>query len=191
MQSAISVLFLAVTLQVLAAGGGIESSPHDFTFTTDQVHVGCAACHHPHTPTGVPARWQLGPERTRPFLLYQTRAGLPDRSTLICLSCHDGVVATEIPVGTGATVVSQIGRSHGVSGERLSVSFGSHPVGVPYAERERKFVPKATVEAGGIRLPGGRVECISCHDPHGTSGIKHLLVKSDRRSALCLSCHRL
>ena len=38
-------------------------------------------------------------------------------------------------------------------------------------------------------LPDGRVECISCHDHHEEEGLPHLLVISNKRSALCLTCH--
>jgi predicted CXXCH cytochrome family protein len=192
MQALVSLVLVVSSVSGLIAIAGFEGSPHDFAFATSDKRVGCMACHHPHTPSGKALRWHMGPERTRPFSLYQTRAGLPDRSTLICLSCHDGAIASEIAVGGGGIIASQIGRSHSVWGEQLSVSTGSHPVGVPYVEHNPKYVSKAAIEAeGAIRLPGGRVECISCHDPHGKSGYRHLLVKPDRRSALCLSCHRL
>jgi predicted CXXCH cytochrome family protein len=44
-------------------------------------------------------------------------------------------------------------------------------------------------KTGRVRLPDGRIECVSCHDPHNTAGIDKLLVMSNRRSALCLTCH--
>jgi predicted CXXCH cytochrome family protein len=40
-----------------------------------------------------------------------------------------------------------------------------------------------------VRLPDGRVECVSCHDPHNQSGTQAMLAVSNRRSALCLTCH--
>ena len=42
---------------------------------------------------------------------------------------------------------------------------------------------------GTVTLPGGRVECISCHDPHNAAGEANMLVTSNARSALCLTCH--
>ncbi|MBN4058944.1 cytochrome c3 family protein [bacterium AH-315-J04] len=39
-------------------------------------------------------------------------------------------------------------------------------------------------------MPNGRVECTSCHDPHNQSGAPYMLVKSNARSALCLTCHK-
>ncbi len=65
-----------------------------------------------------------------------------------------------------------------------------HPIGVSYPAGRRGFRPMAFVQAEGkIRLPQGRIECVSCHDPHNASGAAKMLVMSNRRSALCLSCH--
>ena len=36
-------------------------------------------------------------------------------------------------------------------------------------------------------LFNNRVECISCHNPHASAA--KLLIKSNQRSALCLTCH--
>ena len=44
---------------------------------------------------------------------------------------------------------------------------------------------------GAVKLPDGRIQCISCHDPHNTGRHAGMLVKSDHRSNLCLTCHRL
>jgi predicted CXXCH cytochrome family protein len=40
-------------------------------------------------------------------------------------------------------------------------------------------------------LPGGRIQCVTCHDPHNSGRHEGMLVKSNRRSRLCLSCHRI
>jgi predicted CXXCH cytochrome family protein len=64
-----------------------------------------------------------------------------------------------------------------------------HPIGVPIPQDRREYRSSAMVAASGIPLPEGRVECVSCHDPHNQQGLDDLLVKSNRRSALCLTCH--
>jgi len=191
MQSLAPLLLLALVLPVLTGLGGIEGGPHDLAFPTGGGHVGCVACHHPHTPAGKIARWQAVDDKTARFSFYRPRIGLPDKSTLTCLSCHDGAIADVIPVASARMMGHQIGRSHAGFDSRINVSLGSHPVGVRYPQHGRDFVSKTSVEGRqGIRLPEGRVGCISCHDPHGTSGHKYMLVKSNRRSALCLSCHQ-
>ena len=47
-----------------------------------------------------------------------------------------------------------------------------------------------TAVLGKVLLPDGKIECTSCHDPHNQSGQPHMLVKSNRGSALCLTCHK-
>lgn len=192
MQSAIIFLLTTTILWGLAGPAGIEESPHSFSYWPEQTEGGCLTCHHPHRPTAEVPRWQMPLERSRGFALYKSAPGLPSQSTLMCLSCHDGAVADEIHLADDKITVSQIGRSTAMISQRVKFPLGSHPVAVRYDQGNEKMVPRATVEADKrIRLPNGRVECISCHDPHGTGGYEHLLVKSNKRSALCLSCHRL
>ncbi|MCC7291420.1 MAG: hypothetical protein IT449_05075 [Phycisphaerales bacterium] len=110
----------------------------------------------------------------------------PGPTSLVCLSCHDGTVAS-----------SAIGGAHALlSGVRdgFDVPDGfvwrDHPIGVEYPAQKKGYVPLSKLEAQGhIRLPGQRVECVSCHDPHNAAGEPYLLSVSNRRSALCLSCH--
>lgn len=110
----------------------------------------------------------------------------PGPTSLICLSCHDGTVAT-----------SAIGGAHALlSGVRdgFDVPDGfvwrDHPIGIEYPLQKKGYEPLSKIEAQGhIRLPGQRVECVSCHDPHNAAGEPYLLSVSNRRSALCLSCH--
>jgi predicted CXXCH cytochrome family protein len=120
----------------------------------------------------------------------QRRVFIPDEYTpgptsLICLSCHDGTVAT-----------STIGSSHAMlagvrEGFSMPGGFGlrDHPIGVSYPANPREYRPQSFVSKSKIRLPEGRIECVSCHDPHNVAGIKHMLWTSNRRSALCLTCH--
>jgi predicted CXXCH cytochrome family protein len=97
-----------------------------------------------------------------------------DADTRTCLSCHDGLMSADIAMGTG--------RSTEVARE--------HPIGVNMAVRASD--PELALRHpdlldGRIRLAEGRVGCTSCHSPF--SGKKRLLVMSNQRSQLCLSCH--
>jgi len=148
----------------------------------------------PHAGSGPGTEQTLEAARRAVLELYrlegQRSTFEPDRYTpgptsLICLGCHDGTVA-----------VSTIGTSHAMlSSERAAFDLpdGSvwrdHPVGVPYPADPRRYRPRTAVEKRGIRLPDGRLDCVSCHDPHGTTGLDNLLIVSNRRSALCLACH--
>jgi predicted CXXCH cytochrome family protein len=68
-----------------------------------------------------------------------------------------------------------------------------HPIGIAYPIADPRYHPVASLSAPDSRipLPDGRVQCISCHDPHNTGRHPAMLVRSNRGSGLCLSCHRL
>lgn len=102
------------------------------------------------------------------------------RSTRLCLGCHDGTIASRIELGQPV--------SEHVASARVNFRH-DHPVGVAYPRTDRGYHPAARVRRQGIRLPDGRVECVSCHDPHNTWGQPAMLAASNRRSALCLTCH--
>ena len=95
-----------------------------------------------------------------------------------CLSCHDGTVARD--VGIRASEVSE--------GSHVS----SHPVGVPQEPRlgRKSIAPMVPAVAVNhrVRLFDGNVGCGSCHSLYSRE--EKLLVMSNFRSALCLSCHR-
>ena len=93
-------------------------------------------------------------------------AGVSSRSdSLVCLSCHDGVMAPD----------------------RLR-----HPIGMVYdaspLRRAGTLKPSASL-APSIALEGGRVGCSSCHDL--SSALPSKLVLANTGSALCFACHRL
>lgn len=108
--------------------------------------------------------------------VQNTGGGFLDEHSVECLSCHDGVI-------------SKMGGVKIRSGE-FKHSIGlSHPVGVEYPAMspQNDFVDKATLPED-IKLFQGKVGCLSCHSPYG--GGKSFLVVENRRSALCLACHK-
>jgi predicted CXXCH cytochrome family protein len=168
---------------------GVIGGPHDFTTVGGDA---CSACHIPHIQAIVPT---TQPTATQPAVamfriagqrrVFVTNRYTPGPTSLICLSCHDGTVST-----------STIGASHSMLAgvrEGFAVPEGfvwrDHPIGVPYPIAPRDYHPAAFVIKQKMRLPDGRIECVSCHDPHNVAGVKHLLWTSNRRSALCLTCH--
>jgi predicted CXXCH cytochrome family protein len=66
-----------------------------------------------------------------------------------------------------------------------------HPIGVRYTQRRAagaaSLVPASALDSR-IQLFDNQVGCNSCHSPFSTE--KGLLVMSNERSGLCLSCHR-
>jgi predicted CXXCH cytochrome family protein len=175
-------------------GWKVIGGSHDFSDKGDMAGA-CKACHIPHVQvaqvTTRPAAPSTQPAAAMFRIGGQRRVFEPDRympgpTSLICLGCHDGTVAT-----------STIGSSHALLAgfrEGFAVPDGfvwrDHPIGVPYPSGDREYRPLAFVVAQGkMRLPEGRIECITCHDPHGERGFEDLLVMSNKRSALCLNCH--
>ena len=102
--------------------------------------------------------------------------GVPDRESGLCMSCHDGTIAME---------------SGGRSREAIHPD-ESHPVGVRYASGGRHRDGNGTLVSPAsldprLRLFGEEVGCGTCHSPYSKQ--RNLLVMSNVKSKLCLSCH--
>lgn len=102
-----------------------------------------------------------------------------DAESRSCLGCHDGIAASESDRMPGFAM--------GHDG------MGGHPIGVrllPHGRSPRgdgaRYVDPARLD-GRIRLFDGGVGCGSCHSVY--SGRDQLLVVSNFKSGLCLSCH--
>lgn len=97
-----------------------------------------------------------------------------DRVSLLCIGCHEGVIASSAPYST----------------KKYSNPIGhSHRIGMSYARAFRKSSdirsPRSLSPA--IMLFGGKVGCTSCHNPFKLD--KHKLSMTNEESALCLECH--
>lgn len=161
-----------------------------------QAHgMACTACHVP-VPEGTDperAAWWSPAESGVGFRMYVTTAGNKgalDGPSLLCLGCHDGVTAPDQYGGKMAGTFSMPGRA--VLGTDLS---NDHPIGIAYPPRS----PVGELLDGYFYSPRGglalttvngtsRVECTSCHDPHGTSYDK-MLRETATGSAICFGCH--
>ncbi len=187
-------VFVAIALFVSGgwALGDIEGSKHDFSNQAWSTEDMCGACHAPHRdklPATAPL-WDAKADLSRRFgtSISQVKTLTPGTGTLMCIRCHDGTIAKD---AVGAVKRDRFAnRQHpGI----FSSAHGTtdHPVGVDYPDFDKGFRPLTTVVAKGtVVLPNAKVECLSCHDPHDTSGVKYMLVTSNARSALCLTCHK-
>ncbi len=137
----------------------------------------CAACH----SAGTTDRRFHGSAFTRAHTASDARSRYADSAldadSNACLSCHDG------------TVAGDAGRH--VTSIRAGTAF-EHPLGVELLTKnagrpdEVRFVSAASLDPR-IRLFNGKVGCLSCHSVY--SKHEKLLVMSNARSALCMSCH--
>ena len=93
----------------------------------------------------------------------------------ICFSCHYG------------TIDKQINPCK--ENNCLLTHETSHPVfnRYPPAGKESKFSPSSKVEAAGIKLKGGGVTCVSCHDLMNQRDY-HLVIDNEK-GRLCKICH--
>lgn len=166
---------------------GLIGSKHDFTRNGESGRDLCLPCHTPHLVNAPLPRLDRRPTTTQPLRPYQ---GLDTELTgwsLLCLGCHDGVTASDVYSSAHAvTITDQLANS------RLgTVGLRSHPVGITYPLAAEGYHPRAAVEAGGLLLPDGRIQCTTCHDAHNTHRYRGMLRISNERSRMCLTCHRL
>lgn len=102
-------------------------------------------------------------------------------SSASCLACHDGSAGPPVAFhAAGASVGFAMGT--GASGRA-----GAHPVSVPYALGRREVALRAFGPRDpAVILPGGRVECVTCHSATGAGPRRTVL----EFSALCGGCHQ-
>ncbi|MDH5444211.1 MAG: cytochrome C [Gammaproteobacteria bacterium] len=193
----------------------ITGSAHDFssrTYTGGQI---CVTCHTPHgsnTDVTDAPLWNHT-LTTQTYTLYSSdtlnaTVGDPSGASKLCLSCHDGSVAVDSFGGTKSA-----GNTETLIGSRAVGADGlnnDHPISFVYnkalADADGALFDPATktvtIGSGAkqktgtiaaVLLPGGTLECSSCHDVHNTFTYaqtgSRLLRISDAGSKICLSCH--
>jgi len=133
----------------------------------------------------------------------------PTDAALACLSCHDGVSAMNSVINApGSGKISSTGTYIGTNPPSAkpmglviqAVGFGGdmtddHPISILYNEGRAGLRPTTTplvdffgASTVGNLLRNGKVQCVSCHDPHGT-GWSMYLRNGNTGSTLCLGCH--
>jgi predicted CXXCH cytochrome family protein len=192
-----------------ARAGTIFGSPHDFRGAPWKRSAEiCLPCHVPHSTKTQPAPLWDPELASDTFTAYsQTRqpaekseAGRwPDGMSKKCLSCHDGIAASEVFGGDPGSFADPVGY------DPVGHSPGhDHPISFIYdtalAARDRDLYDPS-VRLSGVAGSSGtidadmlfskRMECASCHDVHNTKAVPgtKLLVRDTAGSALCLTCH--
>jgi predicted CXXCH cytochrome family protein len=161
----------------------------------------CAYCHAPHSGlnTGL---WNQK-LTTQTYTTYTSgtekntgRQPALGHSSNQCLSCHDGTVAVGTTVVYGRVATSGQMNSADVFGSNMQ---SSHPFSMTTPLKDNidlvatlASTGKTADPTGAVKLIGGNVECISCHNPHVQAKDKvsqNFLVKDSSSGQLCLSCH--
>jgi predicted CXXCH cytochrome family protein len=175
----------------------------------------CELCHLPtRTPSGIAFAplWDRGAADVR-FAVFGLpsvarisedgqRRPWPGAATRLCMGCHDGLSASMV-IDRGARARPRhhvAARARAVPGRYIeepvlppTISRGvidEHPVFIPYPAQPIAagfHVPPTPDGWSDVRLVDGQVECVSCHDVHGST---FSLRRSNAGSGLCLTCHR-
>jgi len=126
--------------------------------------------------------------------------------SLLCMSCHDGVVAMNAysqtsgssqnaGVGTGGKITSTAGFKGDMNNH--------HPMGFNYqtvqtadaeiAATNVVMVPGTSTTIGDLLYGTNKtMECVTCHDVHNTqnqTNAERFLWRSNNESNFCLTCH--
>ncbi len=157
----------------------------------------CIFCHTPHNATPDSPLWnrELEPQVYTVYASPTLGAGVlpqPSGPTKLCLSCHDGTVAMGAvlnPPGGIAMAGADSLPPGSLSDFGLDLS-GHHPVSFSYnaslPNLELQPLPPDDLVFGGA----DELHCSTCHDPH-RNDFGRFLVKDNRGSALCITCHQV
>ncbi len=165
---------------------GLIGSAHDFTDGDAGAHDLCTPCHVPHVQRSRLPQLDPSPAAAERLAVYTAPGVALDSTSLMCLSCHDGLSASDVFTATHAT---RLGAQFGTSPFQ-AFGQGGHPIGVRYPIAHQRYHAPAVV-GQSLPLPEGRVQCVSCHDPHNTQRHESMLIRSNGGSRLCLACHRI
>lgn len=182
---------LALVASASTASATIANGPHDLNASGGSLPA-CQYCHAPHlwaqpNMVGGPL-WNRNSPAAANFTVYSSTTldgtvvlGI---NSLTCLSCHDGatLMSGAVVNGIDPTPLAAMGATYALIGTNLR---DDHPVGVAYNGALADYV-----DAPAFPLYSVRVECGSCHDPHGSwndarSGNAFLRASAD----LCAECH--
>ena len=202
------LVFFAAFIVSKTVGQGITGSKHDFSGQTAWNPSGeiCIVCHTPHNADATIADAPLWNHATTTFdytsFIYTSNTlnavvGVPDGSSKLCLSCHDGTVAVDNfgGVTTGTNFIGTINPNASL-GTNLK---NDHPISFNYDAAQaldneiRVSATETPSPATGtitqVYLMNGQVQCGSCHDVHNSTGVPKLLKVANTKSQLCLDCH--
>jgi hypothetical protein len=188
-----------------ARAGTIFGSPHDFRKAPGKRSGEiCLPCHVPHSTKTLPAPlWdsELASDTYTVYSQPPQPGGKPGTGrrpggiSKTCLSCHDGIVASEVFGGDTGSAADP-----GVSAPGGGFPGHDHPISFIYDTAlavQVRDLYDPSVRLSGVAGSSGtidadmlflkRMECASCHDVHNTKAVPgtKLLVKDTAGSVLC------
>jgi predicted CXXCH cytochrome family protein len=190
--------YTGYTLTPTVAGDFVAGAVNDPSGEADidgdgvpnELNIGCEVCHGPGS------EHVKSPKARKAATIVNPRNLAAERATVICDQCHSrpqGNLKNDQPVSKeNRMLVPGISRNeyltnHTTREDAAQTDFwgdgvhskGHHQQGTDFI-RSRKYI-------NGTQL----LTCASCHDPHGTTGVRHQLRKEvrDPGNSLCASCH--
>lgn len=222
----ITLIFLSIYTSYSLYAASIVGSKHDLSMSNYYGAWGsgntevCVFCHTPHGSNKEELSegplWNRNITDTTVFEMYNAEPGKPSHTSMLCLSCHDGISSQGVsavssydghnvlnPPGSGSdgSISPNCMACHPFMRPGGGDMFPSkvwqigpilsddHPVSIDYSDAvlARPNEFKATPDSD-VKLFGGKVECATCHDVHNPEyGL--FLRKPNNGSAVCNSCH--
>ncbi len=194
-------------LTASTANAQIVNTKHNFSSMAWSGGEICKPCHTPHFADVAAGRLWNHEQTTATYQMHEgtgTAEVNLDRSSRLCLGCHDGTVALD-SFG-GMTGTNFIGPDGNIGTDLRN----DHPIGsdsvYPDAGSPGRLNPSAPGPYGtrtvgtGTQKVGLRpwndngttkytVGCTTCHTVHNAGNYGHMLRFSNASSALCLTCH--
>ena len=197
------ILLFVLILFALQFGYCQVNNPHEFNINNWNFSERCNPCH-VYQSSDDDLRINNIASYPSELLTPSDSAGISEISKN-CFSCHDGTVAPFQHTDEFSLITLKNSR----------MQFG-HPVSVQYPVGDYKYLkfhdPEKTLSGLGGTIDSdllyeGKVECISCHDVHFSREFtacstcppvnpeislgNRSLLKSNKKSSLCLTCHKL
>jgi predicted CXXCH cytochrome family protein len=188
--------------------GEHQLTPASGSAVSGQQGAGCLYCHAPHS--GLASGHALWNQKvaTTTYVPY-TSSTYHQKGTVqppvgsdsrLCLSCHDGTVATGQTIAYGPMILT--GTMNGtdligaVNMNNQHPLQPQHPFSVELPLQDSLDLLSTVVQGKtgdpAVNLINGNVECTSCHDPHVQNKDQvstTFLVRDSSKGQLCLACH--
>ncbi|MCK9454403.1 MAG: cytochrome c3 family protein [Sulfurimonas sp.] len=219
------LLFIYIFCSGSIYAASVVGSKHDLSMSNYYGSSGnentevCVFCHTPHSSNNQELSegplWNRKITDTSVFEMYNGTPGTPSHTSMLCLSCHDGISSQGVsavssydghnilnPPGSGVGGSSSPNCkachpfSRGEAGLFPSevwqigpILSDDHPVSIDYNDAATaKPSEFKAVPDSDVKLFGGKVECATCHDVHNPEyGL--FLRKPNTGSSVCNSCH--
>lgn len=159
----------------------------------------CGYCHTFHTPIPMNPMWNKK-SAGQNYILYnsstlQALPGQPDGASILCLSCHDGTIATG-NINNNLKNIIDFTSSDRLLQNKYNLTkdlSDDHPISFIYDANLAVIdghLKDPSVIISPIKLDDQKMQCTTCHDPHYNGDNKFLTV-SNKYSELCLECHNI